>query len=328
MPILLSVYITTYNRSDMLKKMIDSVLSQTFSDFVLYILDNASTDNTKYIIKEYNDKRIHYIRHNTNIGGLNNIKFAFKHCKSDYIIVLHDDDIICENLFEMELKVLENNKDIVAVSSDAYIIDSNDNLIGTYKYSGRDELLSNVDNYFKRFIKNGKTLVFPSTMYNNNFLKNNKVYINDFVGPCADVIFHADIERTGGKLVNINKELIKYRHHKGQDSVVNSVPMKVKLFSFLSTDEQYSKVFLNMTSEQNRIFKNISYNIIQNFVAGNIDYNISVKYINDIASCLKYKNIDKFFFNSVIRFLNAFPWLIDKVKSTYRIYKRVCRGDK
>lgn len=319
---LLSIYITTYNRAGMLKKMIDSVLAQSYSNFSLYILDNASTDETSTLIKSYRDSRINYIRHENNIGGLNNIKFAFKSCSSDYIIVLHDDDIACEDLIEKELNVLKEHPDIMAVSSDAYIIDENDIIIGNYKYEDNNEYFIYVDNYFDRYMNNGKTLIFPATMYNNCFLKNNDICINDKVGPCADVIFHTDIDRKGGKLANINKELIKYRHHRGQDSVINSVPMKVSLFKYLVSDEYYSKKFLTKKKEQSNTFNDITKNIVQNYVAGNINYDTAYRYISDISSCLNYNILDKTMYILLIKTFNKFPKLTEKLKNVYKHIRR------
>lgn len=319
---LLSIYITTYNRAAMLKKMIDSVFAQSYSDFNLYILDNASTDETSILVKSYRDPRINYIRHENNIGGLNNIKFAFKTCASKYIIVLHDDDIVCEDLIERELVILKEHPDIVAVSSNAYIIDENDKIIGNYKYDKNNEYLMYVNNYFDRYMSNGKTLIFPATMYNNYFLKNYDICINDKVGPCADVIFHTDIDRAGGKLVNINKELIKYRHHREQDSVINSVPMKVLLFKFLASDEYYSKKFLSKKKEQCNIFKDITKNIVQNYVAGNMNYDTAYRYISDISSCLNYNILDKTMYVLLIKIFNKFPKLIEKLMNVYKHIRR------
>ena len=55
-----SVVIPTYNRENIIKNAIDSVLSQSFQDFEIIIIDNGSTDKTKQFIKSYSNAKIKY----------------------------------------------------------------------------------------------------------------------------------------------------------------------------------------------------------------------------------------------------------------------------
>ena len=64
----LTVIITTYNRANLLKDAIKSVLSQSFQDFELIVVDDCSPDNTEEAIKKFQDKRIFYLRHGENRG--------------------------------------------------------------------------------------------------------------------------------------------------------------------------------------------------------------------------------------------------------------------
>ena len=74
----LSIGLPVYNGEKFLQNRLDGILSQTFSDFELIISDNASTDSTADICKEYalKDNRILYIRQENNIGPFNNGKFV------------------------------------------------------------------------------------------------------------------------------------------------------------------------------------------------------------------------------------------------------------
>ena len=91
---LITIVIPTYNRADYLREAIDSVLSQTYQDFELLICDNASTDNTPVLIKNYNDSRIKYYRHQTNIGMQQNWRFALSYPNTPFIALLSDDDLL------------------------------------------------------------------------------------------------------------------------------------------------------------------------------------------------------------------------------------------
>ena len=57
-----------YNSADVLKGFLDSTFKQTFQNFVIYIIDNNSQDNTISILKEYNDQRIVLIKNPENVG--------------------------------------------------------------------------------------------------------------------------------------------------------------------------------------------------------------------------------------------------------------------
>jgi len=61
-----SVIIPTYNRAEFLRLAITSVLNQTFQDFEIIVVDDASEDHTHEVMNNLNDKRIKYIRHEVN----------------------------------------------------------------------------------------------------------------------------------------------------------------------------------------------------------------------------------------------------------------------
>ena len=65
---IVSVCIPTYNRASLLTGAIESVLSQTFHDFTLLIVDNASEDETEAVVQSFDDSRIMYVRNARNIG--------------------------------------------------------------------------------------------------------------------------------------------------------------------------------------------------------------------------------------------------------------------
>ena len=64
-----SVVIPTYNRANTLQRCINSVLQQTFSDFELIVIDDASKDNTAEVLASFDDTRIRYIKLEQNVGG-------------------------------------------------------------------------------------------------------------------------------------------------------------------------------------------------------------------------------------------------------------------
>ncbi|MFD0767741.1 glycosyltransferase family 2 protein [Bacillus sp. CGMCC 1.60114] len=108
---LVSVVIPTYNRSSLIKRTIDSVLNQTYTNFELIIVDDASTDNTEEIIKEYNDLRIKYIKLSENSSGTKPRNVGIQESKGEYIALLDSDDEWLPTKLEKQLKFIQQFND-------------------------------------------------------------------------------------------------------------------------------------------------------------------------------------------------------------------------
>lgn len=87
-----SVIIPTYNREHTLKRAIESVLSQTFKDFELIIVDDCSIDDTKDLVEGFRDERIVYVRHEQNVGPAAARNTGIKRARSQLIAFLDSDD--------------------------------------------------------------------------------------------------------------------------------------------------------------------------------------------------------------------------------------------
>ncbi len=180
---LISVLIPTYNRKELLKRALDSVLKQTYKNIEIYVSDNASADGTLELMQEYskNDKRIIYSRREKNMGPIYNGSEAYNHLKGKYAVVLCDDDYFLSNtFFENAVKAMEENENIVIVRGIAKCFNENNNsiLIDTYNskeyIKGIDYLLNyanhqgydNITSFFAMFRKSAadKTQVFQRAL--------------------------------------------------------------------------------------------------------------------------------------------------------------------
>ncbi|MNS33852.1 GalNAc(5)-diNAcBac-PP-undecaprenol beta-1,3-glucosyltransferase [compost metagenome] len=92
----ITVGIPTYNRSHYLSLAIESVIAQSFEEFELLIVDNASTDDTSAVAMRYleKDSRIRYFRNETNLGMTGNWLRISELASTDYIKFLMDDDLL------------------------------------------------------------------------------------------------------------------------------------------------------------------------------------------------------------------------------------------
>ena len=97
-----SVVMTVFNGEKFLREAIDSVLCQTFKNFELIIVNDASTDNSLKIIQEKSslDQRIKIINLKENLGMANALNIAINDSKADYIARMDSDDIMYKNRLE------------------------------------------------------------------------------------------------------------------------------------------------------------------------------------------------------------------------------------
>jgi len=123
--ILVSVIIPTYNRAKLLKRAIESVLNQTFQDFELIVVDDGSTDDTKEIVKSFNNQKIIYI-YQENFGGAAGPKnVGIKMAQGKYIAILDSDDEWLPEKLQKQVTLFERSKNekLGVVGCDIYIIE-------------------------------------------------------------------------------------------------------------------------------------------------------------------------------------------------------------
>jgi glycosyltransferase involved in cell wall biosynthesis len=123
---LISVVMPVYNAAQYLREAIDSILNQTFRDFEFIIINDGSTDRSLEIIQSYNDDRIRLINQkNTGLAKALNNGIAI--AKSDFIARMDADDISIPERLTSQFSFLESNVDVVAVGSNAEVIDKEGN---------------------------------------------------------------------------------------------------------------------------------------------------------------------------------------------------------
>jgi glycosyltransferase involved in cell wall biosynthesis len=122
------IYTPAYNAEKTLRRAVDSILNQTYTDFIYYLLDNASTDGTYEIVKEYArcDKRIIPLHNDKNWIGNTILDVTKNHDDDCYFCELDADDEYLPDFLEKMLDFIENkNLDIAACGS--YFIDIKSN---------------------------------------------------------------------------------------------------------------------------------------------------------------------------------------------------------
>ena len=118
---LVSIIIPTHNMAKFLQLSAGSVFKQTYKNFELIIVDDASEDNTEEIIKQFNDKRIKYIKRDQKGGVSSARNCGIDNSRGDYIAFLDADNEWMENKLEKQMFKFENVSDDVGLVYTHYL---------------------------------------------------------------------------------------------------------------------------------------------------------------------------------------------------------------
>jgi glycosyltransferase involved in cell wall biosynthesis len=123
---LVTIGLPVYNSERYLAQSLDSLLGQTFRDFVLIISDNASTDSTADICRRYadTDPRIRYFRNEANIGNPRNFNRVYSLATTKYLKWSTADDFWAPEFIECALELMERDPNIALCYPQAYLVDA------------------------------------------------------------------------------------------------------------------------------------------------------------------------------------------------------------
>ncbi|MGE1101269.1 glycosyltransferase family 2 protein [Peribacillus simplex] len=165
--VLISVVIPTYNRGSLLKRTINSVLNQTYSNFELIIIDDASTDNTEDLIKSYNDPRISYTRLESNSKGTKTRNLGIQKASGEFIALLDSDDEWVNNKLEKQLSYIKQfNSDKIICFTGLILIDENNKSLTT------NEDLNETDDIMDYILLHDNWVQTSSYMISSKLAKN------------------------------------------------------------------------------------------------------------------------------------------------------------
>lgn len=145
----ISIAVPVYNGQRYIRHTLDSILQQTCTDFELIITDNASTDDTEEICRQYaaRDSRIRYHRSEKNLGISNNFRRGFELSRGEYFRWNAADDYIAPTFLEKCLHVLETDPQVVLAFVRTVIVDDDNRVIRNNDY----DVMADLPNPATRF---------------------------------------------------------------------------------------------------------------------------------------------------------------------------------
>src|SRR5436190_3693526 len=129
-----SIGLAVYNGEKYLSQTLDSIVDQTFGDFELVISDNASSDGTEDICRQYaaRDARIRYSQSPVNIGLTNNFNRAFRLSSGQYFRWAAADDVFAPTSLERCVDILDKHSEVVLCYPKTILIDDNGDPLRDY----------------------------------------------------------------------------------------------------------------------------------------------------------------------------------------------------
>ena len=239
--ILFSIIIPTYNREKFIVKTIQSVISQTYTNFELIIVDDGSTDNTEKFVRNVKDNRIKFFKkENKERGAARN--YGTNKAKGDYITFLDSDDLLYSKYLEEANLFIASNNEINIFHQLFEVTNTSGKVIHSANYSN--------NNVFKSLITKGNFMACQGMFLQKDFAKANlfnedkklagsedyelwlriSTSTNIIINP---VITSALLQHLERSVVNINiNNLIKRKelmlHYLFSNKLINSKLLKYK----------------------------------------------------------------------------------------------------
>lgn len=199
-----SIIMPSFNKEKYISRSIESILNQTFKDWELLIIDDASTDKSVDIIKSYRDSRIKFFQNKSNIGIAGTRNIGLLKAQGEYIALLDADDLSTDFRIEKEVEFLDNNLNVDVVFGDFRIIDENDVVKETYFTPLRNPNFIKAKLMVRDVIPNG------SCMYRKEFVRRNNIQYRDGYLGMDDYLFWVECSFCG-KIIGMSDLFLYWR---------------------------------------------------------------------------------------------------------------------
>lgn len=204
-----SILMNCYNGEKYLKEAIDSIYAQTFSDWEIIFIDNCSTDNTKEIVKSYNNK-IKYYKTQSNISLCEARVFAKEFITGDYFCVLDTDDLWIPTKLEKQVKIMENYENVgIIYSNSIFFTDCGESRLAYDNDMPSGKLFSQLlKNYF---------MSLETVMVRKNIMDKFDIFFDPNYNVSSDAEFFIRLSYYT-ECYYINETLAKWRFGHGSES--------------------------------------------------------------------------------------------------------------
>lgn len=205
-----SVLISLYNKEHFIKSTLESVLSQTFQDFEIIVINDGATDGSETVVNSISDERIKYFNQENN-GASAARNAAISKASGQYLALLDADDVWDENYLETINQLIASSPSEKVFASAVTIETANGAISSVYSIPEiADDAIYTVDYFESSYINT--VLTSSSTVVHNSVFDNIGVYDTSIKsGEDTDLWIRIGIHY---KIVFIHRPLVTYRYEK------------------------------------------------------------------------------------------------------------------
>jgi|SRR5579862_268477 len=214
----LCIGLPVYNGENYVAQAIDSLLAQTFTDFRLIISDNASSDRTAEICRDFSrrDARIDYVRHDHNRGAAWNFNHLTGRARGEYFKWAPHDDLCAPEFTARCIAALDTHPDAVLAYPRSHIIDAHGTIVASY----REPIAAHAATPWARF----RSVVRNSGLCHSAFgvIRLDVLRTTRLWGPypASDTVLLAELALRG-KFIEVDAPLLLQRDHAARASRVH-----------------------------------------------------------------------------------------------------------
>ncbi len=201
-----SVIIPTFNRVEYVRRAVESVLAQTYTELEVLVVDDGSTDATQTAIQQMADPRIRYM-YQENAGRSAARNWGIQCAQGDYICLLDDDDKFFPNKIQRQAACLEQNQDVGLVTSAIQYIDQHGNYYGIQRQWDHPQHLT-LENVMLDIV-----LIPSPMMLRRRLLDQMDHWFDSKLDPFEDLDFGIRFSLLPTKLLWLPDALCMYRIH-------------------------------------------------------------------------------------------------------------------
>ena len=281
----ITVLMSVYNGAEFLQEAIDSILTQTFSDFEFLIIDDGSTDDSVQIIESYTDDRIKLIRNTQNIGLTKSLNRGISLASGKYIVRMDADDVSLPHRIKKLVSYMNENDHVAVCGSWLVTIGENNRVWKSYSE----------DSEIKTQMLFYNSIFHPTVIIRKSCLEEENILYDETLKTAQDYDMWVRIGMKA-ELGNIQEVLLKHRIHSGsigrvfqREQTENANLARKKMLECVGLTANFIDVEKHMT------FFDIDIKSKKKFVVDSL-----VHFSNLIVSNRKSKFIKNFFLEKIL----------------------------
>lgn len=240
---LVSIIMPVYNGSKHLRKAMESMLNQTYTNFEFIIINDGSSDDSESIIQSYKDDRIVYIKNPQNLKLIRTLNKGIERATGKYIVRMDCDDISLPNRLERQVTFMEEHSEYGFCNGRAYEMSENGKILRESYPAVYPKSMKLISLFYA-------IIIHPSVIIQTEILKKNPYRDETNILHIEDYELWNRLQQQGYSCYSMEKPVLKYRWTAGNISSTQSSAQHKKQVEYIV---QHIKQWYGITIQKKEI---------------------------------------------------------------------------